>query len=65
MSMYRSEEERRALIEAYLRERQGYIARDLPDRVEQVDRMLERLGHTVGPAYRRAERRPRRRGEER
>ena len=62
--MYRNEEHRKALIAAYLRERNGYIAKGLPARAAEVDRILARLGHGVTPIER-AERRPRRRGEQR
>ena len=36
-----------ALVEALLRERQGYVTRGLPDRVAAVDAELARLGHEV------------------
>ncbi len=36
-----------ALVEALLRERQGYVTRDLPDRVAAVDAELARLGHVI------------------
>lgn len=62
--MYRSEEHRKSLIQAYLRERAGYIAKGLPARAAEVDRILARLGHGVTPVER-AERRPRRKGETR
>ncbi len=39
-----------ALVEALLRERQGYVVRDLPDRVAAVDAELSRLGHVVEDA---------------
>lgn len=32
-------------IDALLRERAGYVVRNLPDRVAQVDAELARLGH--------------------
>jgi hypothetical protein len=34
------------IVQALLHERQGYVDRDLDDRVEQVDAELERLGYT-------------------
>ena len=63
--MYRNEEHRRSLIQAYLRERAGYVSAGLPDRVAEVDRILHRLGHEGVVPVERAERRPRRRGETR
>lgn len=36
-------------IDALLREREGYVARGLPDRVKAVDAELAALGHKVAP----------------
>lgn len=36
-------------IDALLREREGYVARGLPDRVKAVDAELVKLGHKVAP----------------
>jgi len=38
-----------AKIEALLRERAGYVARGLKDRVAAVDSALATLGHKVAP----------------
>lgn len=48
------EDQRLALIDAYLRERAGYERRGLPDRVAQVDAELKKLGHTSAPVNRQA-----------
>ena len=37
------------LIAAYLEERRGYVARNLPERVKLVDAELARLGYKVAP----------------
>lgn len=41
----RSDAARSGQVEALLRERQGYVVRDLPDRVAAVDASLSALGH--------------------
>lgn len=43
------EDQRRALIGAYLRERAGLARRGLADRVAQVDEELVRLGYVPEP----------------
>lgn len=35
------------LIDAYLRERKGYLARGLPEKVAHVDAELARLGYEI------------------
>lgn len=40
-------------VAALLREREGYVARDLKDRIEQVDKQLAAFGHKVEDSVRR------------
>ena len=63
--MYRNEEHRKSLIQAYLRERAGYVTAGLPARVEEVDRIMARLGYDGVVPVEPAERRPCWRGEQR
>ncbi len=46
-----------ALVAALLRERVGYVQRNLPDRVEGVDAALRRLGHQPPDEPKKARRR--------
>lgn len=41
-------------VAALLRERQGYVQRELPERVAQVDAELDRLGYVDEKSARRA-----------
>ncbi len=52
-----TEEKRKALIAALIRERDGYIRRGLEDRVASVDAELLRLGAEAAHPVRRANRR--------
>ena len=50
-------EEAKAAVAALLRERQGYAARGMDDRVAEVDRILRRYGAEGQPPAKRSEKR--------
>jgi hypothetical protein len=52
-----TDEQRAARIAALIRERDGYLARGLAERAEQVSSELRSLGHTAQPPAKRAQRR--------
>lgn len=49
-----TDQQRKALIAALLREREGYARHNQEDRVAAVDAELSRLGHNVKPPVKRA-----------
>lgn len=61
----RSNEERKAMIAALLRERASCEQRGLPERVKLIDAELARYGHEAAKPAERAERRPAPRSEKR